>query len=71
MEENAKEKYVSPYLFAIVQAGLGNQEASLSLLKKAVTEHASQVVRVNADPVFYRFRGLPEFAQIVAKIRPK
>jgi class 3 adenylate cyclase/TolB-like protein/Tfp pilus assembly protein PilF len=70
LESSTNERYVSPLYFAIIHLGLGNEQETLRLLKKAVDQRASQTVTVLQDPRFDEIRSHPEFKSILKTLRP-
>jgi hypothetical protein len=64
-----KERYVSPYNFALVHLGLGQKEEALSFLEKAYEERDGyNIAFIKADPFVDPLRGHPRFEALVQKI---
>lgn len=62
------ERYVSPYLRAIVYLGLGEKNKALQLLWQALDSNAAWLVWLNADPFFSSLRNEPKFRQIIQEL---
>jgi adenylate cyclase len=65
LAETAKEKYVSPYYFAIVHIGLGEKEKAFEYLRKAVAEHDNNVIVLKVGINFDAVRDDPQFLEIL------
>lgn len=57
----SKTRYVSPYLEAIVHAGLGQEDAALSKLEEACRGRAAWSVFLGIDPFLDGLRAAPRF----------
>jgi DNA-binding winged helix-turn-helix (wHTH) protein/Tfp pilus assembly protein PilF len=64
----AKKRYVSPYIEAIVHAGLGEKEYALTQLEKAFREKACWMVFLNVDPFLDSLRSEPRFTALVRRM---
>jgi tetratricopeptide (TPR) repeat protein len=64
----AKKRYVSPYLEAVVHAGLRQKDRALTCLERAFRERACWMVFINVDPFFESLRGEPRFAALVRRM---
>jgi DNA-binding winged helix-turn-helix (wHTH) protein/Tfp pilus assembly protein PilF len=62
----AAHHYVPPWDVAIIQAALGNDEAALDWLERALEERSIPFVRV--DPAFHRLHCQPRFARLLAQL---
>jgi tetratricopeptide (TPR) repeat protein len=62
------ERYVAPYLFAVVYAGLGAVDETLTWLEKAFEEHDVWMVWVKQDPRFDKVRGTPRFRRLLQRL---
>src|SRR6185369_2721911 len=47
----SKERYVSPYYFALISAGLGDNQQTLYWLQKAQDERQPYLILMNVEPV--------------------
>ena len=68
LDRIAAERYVSPYVRAIVYAGLRENDEATRLLQKAFDEKDAWMVWANADPCFDTLRGRDGFEKILAKM---
>jgi serine/threonine-protein kinase len=64
----AKSRYVSPYLFAIVAAGLGRNHEVLHLLESAYEAKDDMVTILRVDPLLNGFRNDPRYLSLVDKV---
>ena len=64
----AAERYVSPYEFAWIHAGLDDRENALASLEEACAERSSQMVFLRVDPLFRDLRGDPRFRSLVERV---
>lgn len=67
-EEMAKTRFVTSYGIAVIEAGLGDTEAALLWLRKAVEERSHWMVWIRLDPRFNAIRDDPRFQELVAKV---
>jgi len=68
LEERAKEQFVSPYAFAMVYAGLGQDEQAIVWLEKSAELSDPRIVNVRAHPRFRHLHGHPRFRALLAKM---
>jgi hypothetical protein len=69
MTQLSKRRYVQPYDFAIVYAGLGNRDQALEWLEKAHADKNHQVTLINIVPEFESLRSDPRFERLVTQMR--
>ena len=60
----SKQRYVSPYYFSLICAGLGDNQQAVAWLQKAQEERESYLVLMNVEPVFDRLHSDPGFMAI-------
>ncbi len=60
-------EYVSRYDFAIVRAGLGEEDRAFRELEAALEERTWQVVNMGIDPMLAPLRGDPRFGRLVVR----
>lgn len=65
LDRVSRDRYVPPYTFALVHAGLGNDELALQWLERAYDAHDVHLVLLAIDPKWDRFRTQPGFEAIV------
>jgi tetratricopeptide (TPR) repeat protein len=63
-----RDSYVSPMVFAGLQATLGNRDKAFSWLAQADTERSSKLLDLKVDPDFDSLRGDPRFTELVSHI---
>ena len=68
LHELSKRRYISPYLFAVVCAGLGKKDEALSWLEKAFQDRASLLIWLKVEPQFDPLRADPRFKDLVERI---
>jgi predicted Zn-dependent protease len=64
----SEKSYVSPYYFAIVHAGLGEQEKAISDLEKAYADRSNGIVFLKVDPALDPLRGDARFQLLQQKL---
>lgn len=64
LESVSRHSYIPAYAFALVQAGLGNDELALYWLERAYEAHDVHLVLLPVDPKWDRFRTHPRFDAI-------
>src|SRR5262249_22827238 len=68
LQEESKEKYVSPYNIAIIYEGLGDKEQAFRSLEKAYAERDSNIVHVKVEPDLESLHSDPRFGELVRRI---
>jgi eukaryotic-like serine/threonine-protein kinase len=68
LAEAKSGKYVSHYSLAVVQAGLGNNDAAFAELDNALTERSWCMFLIEVEPAFDALRKDPRFAELVRKV---
>jgi len=64
----ARTRFVTSYGIAVIEAGLGDTEAAVLWLRKAVEERSHWIVWIRLDPSFNLMRDDPRFQELVAKV---
>ncbi len=64
----AKGKYVSPFDFAVITAGLGDKAKTFEWLEKAYLERSTWLIHIKWDDRFIAFRTDPEFVSLLRRI---
>ena len=67
LQAMSSERFVAPFHFAMVHAGLGQREATLNCLERAVDVRAVQLVLLPTDPMWDEYRDEPRFRALVAR----
>ena len=69
LETEGRERYGSPYHFALIAAGLGDQEAMMRALERAFADRSGWMVFLPVEPEFSSVRQLPAFRQLLARVK--
>jgi DNA-binding winged helix-turn-helix (wHTH) protein/TolB-like protein/Flp pilus assembly protein TadD len=67
-KELAKQRYISPFNFAIIYLGLGDKDRALEYLEKAYEEHPHTMVHLKTQPMFDSLRSDPRFTELLRKM---
>jgi class 3 adenylate cyclase/TolB-like protein/tetratricopeptide (TPR) repeat protein len=67
LEAMAKQRYVSPYDLACVQAALGDKDAAITALSTAFSEFSTQILFIRTDPLLQSLRDDPRYKQLVRR----
>ena len=68
LEEQARKRYISPFEFASVHLALGDLEAGLKRLTKAVAHRCFEILALNVDPRFEALRKDLRFVKLVRQV---
>ena len=66
----ARNRFVTSYGYALIYAGLRENEQALIWLRKAVEERSHWLVWIRVDPRFDALRSDPRFQQLAATVFP-
>ena len=61
LEAASQKRYVPPYAFALVHAGLGDRDAVFAALDKSFAVHDVHLIYLPVDPKWDRYRDDPRF----------
>ncbi len=64
----SKHRYVSPYLFALVYAGLGDKDQTFAQLEKAFQDRSFFLIWLKVEPQFDSLRDDPRFQDLLRRI---
>ena len=70
LEAEGRERYGSPYHFALIAAGLNDQAAMMRALQRAFADRSGWMVFLPVEPEFSGVRQQPEFQQLLARVKP-
>ena len=70
LETEGRQRYQSPYHFALIAAGLGDREGMMRSLERAFTDRSGWMVFLPVEPEFAGVRQLPAFQQLLARVKP-
>jgi len=68
LREVSKHRYVSPYLFAVVYAGLSDKEQTFAWLDKAFQDRSVFLIWLKVEPIFDPLRDDPRFEALVPRM---
>ena len=69
MEADAKQRYVSPFSFAIVHAGLGAAERALDWLERAFEQRDQRLHRLQVDSRLDLVRSHQRYQRLLARMK--
>jgi len=64
----AKQRYIPPYNFALIYAGLGDKDQAFAWLEKAYEEHSQQLSLLKSNPLFDSLRSDPRYTELLRKV---
>lgn len=65
LKNPAPQRYVDPYVVAIVYSGLGDNDAALDWLERTFHERSLSVAFFNFDPFFLQLHSNPRFQHLI------
>jgi len=68
LQEQAKHRYVSPYLLALIYVGLDEKDQAFVWLEKAYEDRSVNLIWLKVEPIFDPLRSDPRFTQLVARL---
>jgi tetratricopeptide (TPR) repeat protein len=68
LKERSAQHYVSPHQVAMIYAGLGDKEQTLSWLEKACQQRANRLIFLRVDPQLDGLRSDRRFATLVKRL---
>jgi serine/threonine protein kinase/Tfp pilus assembly protein PilF len=68
LTELARQKYVAPYFFAGIYAGLGEEDRAMEYLEKAYEEHSHWLMYLHMDPGMDSLRANPGFQDLLRRV---
>ena len=67
LDEQQRERYISPYNVMLVHLGLGDIEATLQWLERALEDRGSALWHTPVEPRLDAIRGDARFRELVAR----
>ena len=64
----AKERYISPYNFAIIYTGLGDKDRAFEALNRAVDEDVYVMTQFPSRPMFDSLRSDPRYKDLLKRM---
>jgi len=68
VQEISKQRYVSPSVFALIYAALGDKDQAFAWLDKSIDEHDLLTARLKVDARFDNLRSDPRFAELERRV---
>ena len=68
LKQNAGQRYVSGFSFALVYAGLGEKDQAFQWLEKSYQDRAPDMVQLKVDPMLDSLHSDPRFADLVKRM---
>jgi tetratricopeptide (TPR) repeat protein len=68
LKERSKQRYVSPFDFALIHGGLGDKDQALQWLERAYQERSVSLYRLKSSPAFEGLRSDQRFQDLVRRI---
>ena len=63
-----KQRYIAPYFFAGIHAGLGEDERAIEYLEKSYEEHSHWLIYLHIDPSMDGLRSNPRFQDLLRRV---
>jgi tetratricopeptide (TPR) repeat protein len=67
-KELAKQRYISPFNFAVIYLGLGDTGRAFEYLEKAYEEHPQTMVHLRSQPMFDSLRSDSRYTELLRKM---
>ncbi len=67
LDEASRQRYVPPYAFALVHAGLGDADAVFEWLERAYSAHDVHMMFLTVDDKWDRYRSDPRFVDLLIR----
>jgi tetratricopeptide (TPR) repeat protein len=68
LRRSTDERHVSPFHFALIHIGLGENDRAIELLNQAIEERSARLVWIQADPRFDGLRKDKRFDDLLTRI---
>jgi tetratricopeptide (TPR) repeat protein len=69
MRTAAQQRYIPPYAFALIYAGLGDTDAVFEWLDRAYAAHDVHLIFLTVDPKWDPYRSHPRFTALLERCR--
>jgi hypothetical protein len=64
----ARERYVSPYNFAIIYTALGDKDRAFERLNESIDERIMIIYHLKTRPIFDSLRSDPRYVGLLSKM---
>jgi len=68
LREMSKQRYISPYLFAVIYAGLRDKEQAYAWLEKAYEDRSFFLIWLKVEPLFDPLHADPRFQDLLRRV---
>ncbi len=68
IDKLSSKRVVSPYLVALIYAGLGDKEKALELLKLCLEQKSVWLLYIKVEPFWDNLRSDPRFVELLKKV---
>jgi TolB-like protein/Flp pilus assembly protein TadD len=69
MKEQASQRYIAPFDFALIYLGLGEKDSAFEWLEKAYDDRSTWLFWINVDPRLDPVRNDPRFRNLLRRMR--
>jgi tetratricopeptide (TPR) repeat protein len=70
LDLEGRDHYTSPYHGALIAEGLGDRDAMMASLERALADRSGWMVFLQVQPEFEGVRQAPEFQRLLARVKP-
>jgi tetratricopeptide (TPR) repeat protein len=68
LNEQSRDRHVPPYHFAIIHAGLGENDRAIEWLERAFEKHAVDLFTLSVEPMLDGLRSDPRFQDLLRRV---
>ena len=68
LKDRSKQQYISPYVIAYVEVGMGRKDQAFALLENAFKVHDQWMVWLKVDPSFDALRPDPRYQDLIRRV---
>jgi serine/threonine-protein kinase len=68
LADESRQQFISPFFFALVNAGLGDKDRAFAWLEKAYQERSWYLASLKCDPKFDSLRADPRFQELLRRV---
>ena len=68
LKQQARQRYVPPYIIARIYIGLGEKEQAIEWLEKSYEDREDSLIWLNSDPGLDGLRSEPRFQDLVRRL---
>jgi TolB-like protein/Tfp pilus assembly protein PilF len=71
LKQLSTNRHVGPFIFALADLAVGDNEQAIDDLEQAYREHDPNIVGIKVEPLLDPLRGHPRFERLVASLAPE